>query len=274
MKVIATYIEKGGAGKSMAVFQMAGFLARAGKRVLVVDADVQSNTSNTLLTNTNLMDDEDHPAVCDVLTGKIAIEDAIFNAPIETKAGQKPKDIGIDVFPSNKRKEIKFYSGAYALKEQLEKVADRYDFCLIDFPPERPYVGEDDTFNLVSLGLIASDVLLIPCTPDEDSFSGLEILMEHVSSIRNAYNPGLNVLGCFLNNYTDCDNDRYIKSFCENTLTQSGMYSGCCVRASGIAKASRTKYRPVAWYYATSPVAEDYRKLTETACGIEIGKGE
>lgn len=274
MKTISVYIEKGGAGKSMAVFQMAGFLARAGKKVLVVDADVQSNTSNTLLTNTQFMEDEDHLALCDVLSGRAKITDVICNAPIELKAGQKPKNIGIDVLPSNKRKEIKFYSdGPYLLKNTLDQVSDQYDFCLIDYPPERPYVGEDDTFNLVSLCLVASDVLLIPCTPDEDSFSGLEILMEHVSSIRSAYNPSLNVLGCFLNNYTDCDNDRYIRSFCENTLAQSGMYTGCCIRFSGIAKASKTKYRPIAWYYSTSPVAEDYRKLTETACDIKIEEG-
>jgi len=40
---------KGGCGKSTSIFHVAGVLAKAGKKVLVIDFDKQRNTTDTLL---------------------------------------------------------------------------------------------------------------------------------------------------------------------------------------------------------------------------------
>lgn len=135
MKTIGFYNQKGGCGKSTSVFQVAGFLAKAKKKVLVVDADVQSNVSSSLLSDSSSLDDENSLSFCDVALGLADIKDVIQNAPIEIRAGRKPQDVGIDILPSNKVKEVRHYTeDPYAVKKALSEVSDRYDYCLIDFP--------------------------------------------------------------------------------------------------------------------------------------------
>ena len=272
MLVCSICNEKGGVGKSAAVFQIAGLLAKAEKRVLVVDADPQENTSNVLLINSDVLDDEDHYGLGDVLLGLCSIKDAIVNAPLQVNAKSAPRDVGIDIVPPNSRKEVKlFKKNLFAMRDALQEVADDYDFCLIDYPPERPFISTNGKeFNLVMMGLCATDRLLAPCTPDEDSFTGFSHLAEHVAVIRRMYNPLIKNMGCFLNNMTDAENDMVFLEQCEEKLAPTGLYSGCCVRSSPIVKTSRTKYRPLAWYYSTSPAANDYRRLTKYLTGVDV----
>lgn len=264
MRIISIYNEKGGVGKTTAIYQIAGILARRRARVLIVDCDIQSNSSSIFLSSTDIMANPEHLSVCDVVNDdKINIWDAICDAPISISSNASPKEVGIKILPSNKNKEIKFYEGdILALKKRLDEVKDDFDYCLIDFPPERPFIGGNNFHNLVTMGLCATDKLIIPCTPDEDSFSGLSILTEHINSIRRDYNPSMQLLGCFLNNVTNCSNDAYIIKYCESTLSETGMYTGITIRSSGLVKASKSMYRPLAWYYTNSEVAKDYERLT------------
>ena len=48
MKTISVGTMKGGVGKTAVIFNLAGFLIKEGKRVLIIDADAQGNTSESL----------------------------------------------------------------------------------------------------------------------------------------------------------------------------------------------------------------------------------
>lgn len=274
MKVISIYNQKGGVGKTTATVQMASWIAYGGGRVLAVDADIQANLTNALLSNSKYIEDEDYLGFGEAVDGQTDLESIIQTASIEVRSGLSARNVGIDVVPINKKREYKFFtSGPYAVKELFDKVKKKYDYILIDYPPERPYIGSidnKDVFNLVALCLIATDSVITPCTPDEDSFSGLDILSEHINSIRKEYNPEIKNLGCFLNNVGKFDADKFIQEMCEGTFKDSGLYSGYAIPTSGIIKSSRLKYRPIAWYFSGNAVASEYKKLTEYVIGKKI----
>ena len=274
MKVISIYNQKGGVGKTTATIQIASWIAYGGSRVLVVDADIQANLTNALLNNSEYIENEEYLGFGEAVDGQTDIESIIQTASIEVRSGFSAKDVGIDVIPINKTREYKFFtSGPYAVKELFDKVSRKYDYVLVDYPPERPYIGnieDKDVFNLVALCLIATDSVITPCTPDEDSFSGLDILAEHINSIRKEYNPEIKNLGCFLNNVGKYDTDKFIQQMCEGPFKDSGLYSGYSIRTSGIIKSSRLKYRPLAWYFSGNAVANEYKKLTEYIIGKKI----
>ena len=272
MKIIGFYNQKGGCGKSTSVFQVAGFLAKAGKHVLVVDADVQSNVSSSLLADSSVLDDENSPSFCDVALGLADIKDVIQNAPIEIRAGRKPQDIGIDILPSNKVKEVRHYTDdPYVVKNALNDVADKYDYCLIDFPPERPsndIVGETETYNLVLMCLIATDYLIVPCSADMDSFDGLEYVNKHLGVITERFNTKTTLLGCFLSNFHVNSTSGSFLDLCEGPLTDGCIYTGCVVKNSAIISSAALKAKPLAYYFENSSPAEDYKKLTDYIMSI------
>ena len=274
MKVISNYNQKGGVGKTTATIQEAGWTAFAGYRVLVIDADIQANLTNALLNNSPYIEDPEYAGFAEVAAGQTELDDIILHASVDLKTGLAAKEVGIDIAPINRIREYKFFTtGAYAVRDILDKVKDRYDFVFIDYPPERPYIGtieEKEVYNLVALCLIATDAIIIPCTPDEDSFSGLEILDEHIGEIRRQYNPHLQNLGCFLNMVGRYNADRFIQELCDGPLKDSVLYCGHTIRTSGIIKSSRLKYRPLAWYFSRNQAAESYRKLTEYITGEQI----
>ena len=267
MKVIGFYNQKGGCGKSTSVFQVAGFLAKANKKVLVVDADVQSNVSSSLLVNSDQLDSEESMSFCDVALGLADIKDVIQNAPIEIRAGRKPQDIGIDILPSNKVKEVRHYTDdPYVVKKALAEVSDNYDYCLIDFPPERPsndMVNETETFNLVLMCLIATDYLIVPCSSDMDSFDGLEYVNKHLEVITSRFNTNTELLGCFLSNFHVNSTSGCFLELCEGPLSDGGIYTGCIVRNSAIISSASMKAKPLAYYFENSGPAEDYKHLAD-----------
>lgn len=58
-KIVAMYNNKGGVSKTTTLFNLAVFLSRKGKRVLLVDCDPQCNVTEMFFASTDLLDDPD-----------------------------------------------------------------------------------------------------------------------------------------------------------------------------------------------------------------------
>ncbi|MCO6435713.1 MAG: ParA family protein [Phycisphaerae bacterium] len=58
-QIVAMYNNKGGVSKTTTLFNLAVFLSRGGKRVLVVDCDPQCNVTEMFFASTDLLDDPD-----------------------------------------------------------------------------------------------------------------------------------------------------------------------------------------------------------------------
>ena len=78
-------------------------------------------------------------------------------------------------------------SGMTILRTILSRIADKYDYIIIDCPPALSAV----TKNI----LIASDRLIVPAIPDPYSISGIVFLVSTVQEIQKTENPTLEISG-------------------------------------------------------------------------------
>lgn len=175
---------KGGVGKTTLSVNVADALARAGHRVLLVDCDPQYNATKLLgLPAAALF--EERRTLFHALERDLGIADVVVRGP------------GFDVATSHidlMRVETRSEPGAeFILKEKLAPLADRYDFVIIDAPP--------NPGKLTTMVLAAAHRLVIPVRTEPLDSSGLDLLLEQLSQVQRRLNTGLKVLGVVPNHY-------------------------------------------------------------------------
>lgn len=181
MKITAILNQKGGVAKTTTAANMAAVLQKDhGKKVLLIDADGQCDLSNFFGVNENLMG-----SMMDVMRApKTTTPDSvIYSTQIHD----------VDIVPAVDRLmelDISCIKGgkvnANALKIFLDKVANRYDYCIIDCPP---------AFNAASAAaLVAADNVIVPIKLDAFSLHGMKNIMHQVKNMQ-ALNPNLIIAG-------------------------------------------------------------------------------
>ncbi len=177
-KVICVTNQKGGVGKTTTVTSIAAILRERGYKTLVIDADVQCNTTDTMRAEY-----EGVPTLYDVMleeSNPISINDAIQH----TEMG----DI-VAADPLLKETDSKLGgSGVRGLKK-LKKAIDElvgYDYVIIDTQP-----SVDMMLRNV---LVASDEILIPMKVGRYSFQGINDLIEAIEDAQDL-NPTLKIAG-------------------------------------------------------------------------------
>jgi chromosome partitioning protein len=186
MRSIAILSEKGGTGKTTSALNIAAGLAAAGERVLVVDADPQSNASHVL--HPESAANAHKPCVAGVLLGTAAIAEAI----VPSAWG------GVDVCPA--RPELAQVNLQLAgelgregrLREAFAAIDEaRYTYCLVDCSPQRTLI------NINALNAVGE--VLVPVDPSQFSCVGLVQVREAVDKVRRFLpNQGLRISGLLL----------------------------------------------------------------------------
>lgn len=245
MKKISVLNIKGGVAKTTSAINLAAILSEKGNKVLVVDVDAQSN-----LTMSFKAYDIDALSVSDILLDKEINIDSVI---------KKTEYENIDILPSNislafTEKKILLdvtRNQQNRLKRVLDKIEDKYDYCIIDCPP---------SLNMITINaLVASDEVIVPIKIDKFALDGLEYLLESIDEIKEEFNPNLQFKGCFVTMDTATTVNKEIKKALKSILKDK-MFNTSIRQNVSVTEASFEQI-PVVHYKKNSNASKDYKDL-------------
>jgi chromosome partitioning protein len=182
-KIIAVLNQKGGVGKTTTAVNLAAYLAKAGRKVLVVDVDPQGNATSGLGLDKNSLD--------------TTLYDVLFLPDNRHKAIHKIAHNNLHILPANKQlagAEVELTSHPrreHLLKDLLAGL--EYDYIILDSPP---------SLGLLTVNsLTAATDVLIPVQAEYYALEGLGQLLSVYQQVRQGLNPDLNLLGVVVTLY-------------------------------------------------------------------------
>ncbi len=244
MRTIAIMNLKGGVAKTTTTVNVAAILAHDHKKkVLVVDADSQCNTTEFLGSPTG------GGTLADVLRDNdIGIwqkQYFLYRYVVGTNIPKVELISGSDELMDLDLTKVETDAvNVESLREMLTGCS--YDFCLIDCPP---------AFNAASAAaLLAADEVLIPIKLDAFSLRGMTNLMRQIDNMR-AINPDLKLLGCLPTMWYACDRT----TDAEKTLRDYGFAVLPHIRRTDKVDDMTFAQRPIIESSPRSAAAIDYR---------------
>ncbi|MBI3088261.1 MAG: ParA family protein [Candidatus Omnitrophica bacterium] len=181
-KTIAVCNQKGGVGKTTTAVNIGAYLAKDGKKILLIDLDSQGNaTLSSGVDRARLS-----KTIYDVMVEGLSAEEAVIPSGIER----------LDILPSSldlagAEVRLSQVPGREAvLRSVCEPLKLRYDAVLIDCPP---------SLGLLTVNaLVAADRVLIPVQCEYLALEGLSALLQSIELVRHSLNPELSVGGIIL----------------------------------------------------------------------------
>lgn len=184
-RVLAITNQKGGVGKTTTAVNLSAFLAKKGKKVLLLDTDPQGNSTSGLGINKHRI----KKCIYNVLVDDFPVEAIIVPTTVPN----------LDVAPATIQlagAEIELVptvSREVRLRSQVETVKSLYDFIIIDCPP---------SLGLLTINaLTAADAVLVPIQCEYYALEGLSQLVNTVNLVQKHLNPGLVFEGAVLTMY-------------------------------------------------------------------------
>ncbi|MBR6902400.1 MAG: ParA family protein [Clostridia bacterium] len=245
-KIIAIVNQKGGVGKTTTAVNISAGIGLKGKKVLLVDADPQGNTTSGY----GIAKKNASSTSYELLLGSVSAEEATVKTSFN----------GVDIIPSSMNLAaaeidlIEIEHREARLKTALSRVREKYDYVFIDCPPSLGLI----TINALN----AADTVLVPLQCEYYALEGLSQLIASIRQVKRLYNPTLEIEGIVLTMYDarlNLTNQVVgeIKKYFGNKL-----YKTAIPRAVRISEAP-SHGMPIQYYDARSKGANAYNDLAK-----------
>ena len=191
-QVITIANQKGGVGKTTTAVNLSAALALEGKKVLLIDADPQSNATTSL----GFHRDSYEYNLYHVMLGTKELNDIILDVKSIDNLYVAPSNIGLvgiekEFYKNTKDREL-------VLKRKIDPIKSNYDFVIIDSPPALGPL----TINTLS----AANSVLIPIQCEFFALEGLAQLLNTIKLIRQTINRQLEIKGFLPTMYSGQNN--------------------------------------------------------------------
>lgn len=251
--VICFANNKGGSGKSTTCANVGYSMAALGKRVLLIDGDMQLNLSLSFFEEDSVLEmAQSEKNLYYAMKYQRDLQDDIIVTPYE----------GVELIPSSTlMSSIEYelftkWQREFILQKMLRKIKEsgKYDYILIDAPPT---LG-----GWVMNILCASDRLIIPVEASPWGLFGLANMFEFLNTVKEIA-PQLSLLGIAVTKVDERKN--YVKQTMD-TLRGAGeevyVFSSY-IRVDSAVEWSQDHSKPVAVYKKNSRSAKEYMELTK-----------
>lgn len=252
VKKVAFINGKGGVGKTTCIYNVAGVLAKAGHKVLVLDLDKQRNTTDTFL----LYDEMPEKTIMDYFSEEATFEEVLKKAQWRHRGNANPRYYGVDIIPADIRLEDEelLASINVDIKDSFDTYIKLhgYDWVLVDMPPSNKIINEICFEQIV-------DYVIAPLSADQYAVSGYGDLIDIVNKSRAQRDTPLGILGVFFSRYeTNASVDRYLKSAIEGWGKE---YLNCHIPHRAEIRETTLEGRPISYYKPLSTSCKAFNKL-------------
>jgi chromosome partitioning protein len=261
MRTIAIINQKGGVGKTTTAVNLSAALARAGKRVGLVDIDPQAHASLHL----GIDPRSSVPTVYDLLTEETRIAD------LWQRAGSSPTPQEENLWVAASHIDLAAVEVELAgvvgreviLRDKMSAATNDFDYVLIDCPPSLGIL----TIN----ALAAADDVFLPLQPHFLALHGLSKLLKTIGLVNERLNDRLQLAGVVLCLYESgtklaAEVSHDVDQFFKEARKGGRAWSAVRLFETRIRRNIRLAEAPsfgksIFGYAANSPGAEDYRAL-------------
>lgn len=245
--------QKGGVGKSTITCNLAAISAVEGKRTLVIDLDVQGNSSQYLL-GQKVADSDKTIAhfFKDCLSLSLFGNSTPFSLDTVIHATPFPN---LFVIPSHPELDplqgrLESRMKIFKLKEALEKL-EGFDQIYMDTPPILNFYSQS--------ALIAAEKCLIPFDCDTFAREALYSLMQVVSEVKADHNQGLEIEGIIVNQYQKQAN--LPRQLVEELIAEGLPVLASMISPSVKVRESHSESQPLVHYVPHHKLTDEYRAL-------------